>query len=207
MQWLRKAKQALAALVKNPFQLISVLGLAFCLAAGVWMWRRGLLTSRAALQAFLAPFGPWAAALFVAFQAVQVVVPILPGGLGCLAGVVLFGPWWGFVYNYAGICLGSLAAFAIARSCGRPLLYKMFPQPMIDKYDRWTGEGGRFARWFALLIFLPVAPDDYLCFLAGTTTIRWQLYTAIILLCKPFAIAAYSLGLTVLFQQVLGIWA
>lgn len=32
MQWLRKAKQALAALVKNPFQLISVLGLAFCLA-------------------------------------------------------------------------------------------------------------------------------------------------------------------------------
>ena len=111
------------------------------------------------------------------------------------------------MYNYAGICLGSLAAFAIARSCGRPLLYKMFPRPMIDKYDRWTGEGGRFARWFALLIFLPVAPDDYLCFLAGTTTIRWQLYTAIILLCKPFAIAAYSLGLTVLFQQVLGIWA
>ena len=104
------------------------------------------------------------------------------------------------------ICI-NVAAFAIARSCGRPLLYKMFPRPMIDKYDRWTGEGGRFARWFALLIFLPVAPDDYLCFLAGTTTIRWQLYTAIILLCKPFAIAAYSLGLTVLFQQVLGIWA
>ena len=29
--------------------------------------------------------------LFVAFQMVQVVVPVLPGGLGCLVGVVLFG--------------------------------------------------------------------------------------------------------------------
>ena len=48
-----------------------------------------------------------------------------------------------------------------------------------------------------LLIFIPVAPDDYLCFLAGTTEISWRLYTAIILLCKPFAIALYSLGLTV----------
>ena len=83
----------------------------------------------------------------------------------------------------------------------------MFPRSLIDKYDRWTSEGGRFARWFALLIFFPVAPDDYLCFLAGTTTIRPALYTAIILLCKPFSIALYSLGLTVLFQRVLGLWA
>lgn len=35
----------------------------------------------------------------------------------------------------------------------------------------------------------------------------WRSYIAIILLCKPFAIAAYSLGLTVLLRQVLGLWA
>ena len=197
----------LVATLRNPFQLISLLGLAFCLVAGVWMWRNGLLTSREALQSFLDPFGPWAAVLFVAFQAIQVVVPILPGGLGCLAGVVLFGPWQGFLYNYIGICAGSLAAFAIARSCGRPLLYRMFPQALIDKYDRWTTEGGRFARWLAFLIFIPVAPDDYLCFLAGTTTMRFRVFAAIIFLGKPAAIAAYSLGLTLVFQRVLGLWA
>ena len=147
------------------------------------------------------------AAAFVLFQAVQVVVPVLPGGLGCLAGVVLFGPWQGFLYNYVGICAGSLAAFDIARSCGRPLLYRMFPASLIEKYDRWSEEKGRFARWFALLIFLPVAPDDYLCFLAGTTGISWQKYTAIILLCKPFSIALYSLGLTVAARQLLGLCA
>lgn len=187
-------------------QAASVLGLAACVALGIWFWQQGLLSSQQALRSFVDGFGPAGPAVFVVFQAVQVVVPILPGGLGCLAGVVLFGPWMGFVYNYTGICIGSLMAFAIARSCGRPLLYRMFPQTLIDKYDRWAGEKNRFSRWFAFLIFIPVAPDDYLCFLAGTTEISWKLYTAIILLCKPFSIALYSLGLTLLFQQLLGLW-
>ena len=88
MLWLQKTfesiKNAARAALQNPMQLVSVLGFVLCCVAGVWMWRAGLLGSRAALQAFLEPFGPWAAALFVLFQAVQVVVPILPGGLGWL---------------------------------------------------------------------------------------------------------------------------
>ena len=195
------------SLVKNWNQWVSAAGLAACLWMSVWLWQKGLLSSEQALRDFLGPLGPAAALAFVAFQAVQVVVPILPGGLGCLAGVVLFGPWQGFLWNYLGICAGSFAAFAIARNCGRPLLYRMFPEELIRRYDKWSGEKGRFTRWFALLIFLPVAPDDYLCFLAGTTRMSWRSYIAIILLCKPFAIAAYSLGLTVLLRQVLGLWA
>ena len=188
-------------------QLLSIAGLIACVVLSIWFWQQGLLSSQERLRSFVDGFGAAGAAVFMLFQAVQVVVPILPGGLGCLAGVILFGPWYGFLYNYIGICAGSLAAFAIARNCGRPLLYRMFPRKMIDRYDRWTNERGRFARWFAFLIFIPVAPDDYLCFLAGTTEISWRLYTAIILLCKPFAIATYSLGLTVLLRQVLGLWA
>lgn len=187
-------------------QYLSLAGFGACLLAGVWFWRAGLLRSQDALRSFVGGFGAAAALVFIVFQAVQVVVPILPGGLGCLAGVVLFGAWRGFLYNYIGICVGSLLAFAIARSCGRPLLYKMFPQKLIDRYDCWTQEKDRFARWFAFLIFIPVAPDDYLCFLAGTTALSWRAYTAIILLCKPFSIALYSMGLTILAQQLMGLW-
>ena len=181
---------------------VSLAGLAVCAAAGVYFWRAGLLDSQQALHDYVAGFGAAGAAVFMAFQA----VPILPGGLGCLAGVVLFGPWQGFLYNYLGICAGSLAAFAVARACGRPILYKMFPGALIDRYDRWAEHEDRFARWFAFLIFIPVAPDDYLCFLAGTTRLSWRVYAAIILLCKPFSIALYSLGLTVVCQQLLGLW-
>lgn len=197
---------AMAKLSKKATQAASLACLCLCAALGVWFWQAGLLSSQRALRDFMSGFGMAGALVFIMFQAVQVVVPVLPGGLGCLAGVVLFGAWRGFLYNYIGICAGSLAAFAIARSCGRPLLERLFPQKLIARYDRWTGEKSRFARWFALLIFLPVAPDDYLCFLAGTTDISWKLYTAIILLCKPFSIALYSLGLTVAAQNLFSVW-
>lgn len=187
---------------RNTLRAASVAGLLLCTMMGVWFWRAGLLSSQEALRGFVEGYGAAGAAMFVLFQAVQVVVPVLPGGIGCLAGVVLFGAWRGFLYNYIGICAGSLAAFAIARNCGRPLLEQLFPQELIARYDRWAQESGRFARWFALLIFLPVAPDDYLCFLAGTTEMSWRLYIVIILLCKPFSIALYSLGLQMVFQNI-----
>ena len=152
------------------------------------------------LQELVTKWGFAGALLFTVFQAVQVVVPILPGGLGCLVGVVLFGPIWGFTYNYVGICIGSLLAFAVARSCGRPLLYLLFSEKTIEKYDAWTEKRGRFAKLFFWSIFLPIAPDDFLCYLAGTTSMTWKRYTAIILLGKPFNIALYSMGLVALWK-------
>lgn len=183
----------------------TAVGFFLCLWLGLWAWRKGLLTDLHALQAWVGGLGWWAPAAFVAFQAVQVVVPILPGGLGCLAGVVLFGPWLGFAYNYIGICLGSLAAFGVARQCGRPLLERMFSPKLLQKYRRWTDDSTGFTRWFALAIFLPVAPDDFLCYLAGTTSMSWACFTIIIFTCKPFAIAAYSTGLNVAMQSLLAL--
>lgn len=185
-------------------QAVSILGLVTCVILGIWFWQQGLLTSQEALRQFVGRFGPAGAAVFVLFQAVQVVVPVLPGGLGCLVGVVLFGPVMGFVYNYVGICIGSLLAFAVARNCGRPLLSLLFSEKLIAKYSDWTEQNNRFARLFALAIFFPVAPDDFLCYLAGTTSMTWRRFTAIILLGKPLSIALYSLGLTVVFQQIVG---
>ena len=185
---------------KTVLRAVSMTGFAVCVLLALWGWQTGVLTSQERLEALVKSCGAAGAVLFTVFQAVQVVVPILPGGLGCLAGVLLFGPVMGFVYNYVGICIGSLMAFAVARSCGKPLLALLFSQRTIDRYSRWAEEKDRFARLFALAIFLPVAPDDFLCYLAGTTGMSWRRYTAIILLGKPFAIALYSLGLTALWQ-------
>lgn len=187
---------------KTVLQAASCTGFVLCVLAALWGWKTGVLTSQERLQALVASCGAAGALLFTAFQAVQVVVPVLPGGLGCLAGVLLFGPGWGFVYNYAGICIGSLIAFGVARNCGKPLLNLLFSEKTIRRYSCWAEEKDRFARLFALAIFLPVAPDDFLCYLAGTTDMSWRRYTAIILLGKPFAIALYSLGLTLAWRAI-----
>lgn len=183
-------------------QIVSAVGFFICVAVAVWGWQTGVLTSQERLQKLVGSLGLAGGVLFTVFQAVQVVIPILPGGLGCLVGVILFGPLWGFAYNYTGICIGSLLAFAVARTCGKPLLHLLFSEKTIEKYRHWTEERDRFAKLFALAIFFPVAPDDFLCYLAGTTEMSWRKYTAIILLGKPFAIALYSLGLTAVWNLI-----
>ena len=165
-----------------------------CVALGIWLWRKGVFQSKETLQDFLTNYGGSATTLFLVLQAVQVVIPILPGGVSCLAGVLIFGPWLGFVRNYVGISLGSFVAFAMARNWGKPLLNKLFSKKLHEKYERWTHESRRFDRLFALAIFLPGLPDDFLCFLAGTTGMSWKKFALITVTCRPLMIFAYSLG-------------
>lgn len=185
---------------KTTINVFTLLGLIACGVFIFYGFQQQIFTSQDALRSFVGGFGAFGAVVFILFQAVQVVVPILPGGLGCLAGVLLFGPWPGFVYNYVGICLGSIAAFLLAKLYGRPILSVLFRQETIAKYEGWTNR--HFARWFALAIFFPVAPDDFLCWLAGTTKMTLGRFSAIILLGKPASIALYSLGLSTAFRFV-----
>jgi|GEM_PF-24874 len=171
----------------------------------VYGYQKGYFTSIDELQKLVATVGLWGPVVFMLSQILQVVFPIIPGGLGCLAGVILFGPFWGFVYNYVGIVAGSLIVFGLAKIYGYSLITRLFPKKLTDKYYKWVEQKEKFKKWFAVAIFLPIAPDDFLCYLAGTTKMKWSDYTAIIVFGKPLSIAAYSLGLVTVFQQMFSI--
>ena len=189
--------------LKKIFKIISIAGIIGMIVLMVWCYQQGLLTDQEKMQTFLAQYGMMGIIIFIIIQVVQVVIPIIPGGVSCLAGVVAFGSIKGFIYNYIGICIGSVIAFLIAKKYGRPVLYKIFDKKTIEKYESWTSENNRFTKLFAAAIFFPVAPDDFLCYLAGTTKMKASTFTAIILLAKPFSIAIYSMGLALVFQRLL----
>ena len=178
----------------------TVISTAMLILAAFYGWRTGIFTSKEAMEHFILQFGIGGGIVFILIQIVQVVIPIIPGGVSCLVGVLLFGAWKGFFYNYIGICIGSIIAFFIARKYGRALLRVMFDEKLIRKYEGWTQKNDRFAKLFALAIFFPVAPDDFLCYLAGTTKMKAEVFTAVILLGKPLSIAAYSMGLNMIFR-------
>lgn len=161
----------------------------------VWAWGAGLFTDTEKLQALLEKSGILAPLLFVIVQAVQVVIPIMPGAIGCVFGVVFFGAFWGFVFNYIGICIGSVCAFLLARKYGMMFVQNMTGSKFYNKYQHFLEKENQFEKMFALLIFLPVAPDDFLCYLAGVSRMRLTCFTTIILLGKPAAILMYSMGL------------
>lgn len=183
--------------------ILTITSLLLMLIVYIIAWKHGLFTDQNALKAFLEKSGIWAGTIFILLQILQVIFPIIPGGLGCLAGVLLFGAWYGFLYNYIGICLGSFFAFLIARTYGSGLLKKMFSTRLLEKYGKWATDQRTFDKMFALAIFLPMAPDDFLCYMAGTTQMKLSVFCLILLLGKPASIALYSLGLEFAFHNLL----
>ena len=155
-----------------------------------------IFVSQEALEAFLGRFGMFAPLCFILIQIVQVVIPILPGAIGCLGGVLIFGPVWGFVYNYIGISIGSILAFLLSKYYGKPFVRGIIGDKNYEKYIGWLNKGKAFDKAFALAIFFPVAPDDLLCYMAGLTQMSLRKFATIIFLGKPGSIFLYSLGLT-----------
>ncbi|MFM9330480.1 TVP38/TMEM64 family protein [Paenibacillus mesotrionivorans] len=182
--------------LKRVFHVISMAGLLLTVILVVYGWHTGMLTSLDMLKSTVHKTGAWGPAVFVLLQIVQVVIPILPGGISLLAGVMIFGPVAGFVYNYLGIAVGSVIAFLLARRLGGAFLQSVSSQKVYDTCIRWLDKKNRFEPFFVLAILLPVAPDDLLCMVAGLTKMKLEKFTMIILLCKPFSIAAYSFGIS-----------
>ena len=161
----------------------------------IYWYQLGIFTSQAKMSAYLADkkiLGPF---IFVLIQIIQVVIPIIPGGVSLLAGVVFFGAGAGFIYNYIGIVIGSLINFFLARYYGKSFILHIVSEESLEKYTKWTKNQKKFNWFFAICILAPVAPDDLLCLLAGLTEMKPWTYFWIIILCKPWTIAAYSLGL------------
>ena len=71
----------------------------------------GNFTSVESLQKYIGKYGIFGPVVLTAFQAVQVVIPVLPGFFGCAVGSIMYGPLTGFLCNYIGISAGSIIAF------------------------------------------------------------------------------------------------
>lgn len=182
-------------------RLSPLLGLAVSIGLVWWGWQAGVLRSLENLQAFIDGLGAWGPVAFLVVSMASVVFPVVPGGLLVVAGPVLFGPVEGTVYNYLAVCAGSLLNFTIARHVGMDLIERMFSPKAVEKALGWT-RSPHFTRLFATAIALPVAPDDLLCYLAGTTRMTWRTYVLIILTCKPWSLIAYGLGVSAVLLKL-----
>lgn len=168
-------------------------------------YTNGLFSSTEIFREFIAGFGIWASLIFILIQIVQVIIPILPGAIGCITGIVIFGPWIGFLYNYIGICIGSIIVFILSKRYGWKFVKGIVGEKSYDKYIGWVQNGKKFDRMFAYAIFFPFAPDDLLCYIAGLTKMSLKKFVTIILLGKPMSIAIYSMGITVVGQYLISL--
>lgn len=166
------------------------------LFSGVFLFRaylQGHFNSPESLRAYISAFGVFAPLILTVIQAIQVILPVLPGFLGCIVGAGMFGAAGAFWCNYIGISAGSIIAFFLARRFGTGLVRKMVPMEKYQSCVEWVNRKKSYTAVLSLAILLPLAPDDFLCYFSGLTGMSAKRFVWIIVLAKPWCILGYSI--------------
>ena len=171
---------------KNYFKfivkLIAIIITIFIILFIIYGIKSNIFSSNNDLIQFVKRYGIIAPILFIFIQIIQVVFPIIPGGASCLAGVLAFGGVYGFIYNYVGLCLGSIINFFIERSGGMRIINYFLKKDSFNRYLSYI-KSNKFNKVFVWGIVLPGAPDDLLCYIAGLSNMSFLYFLVTILLC------------------------
>lgn len=178
---------------KKTVSLLLLVLLLLCVAGLFWAYLNGKFDSPETMKAYVGSFGLFAPVVLTVIQAGQVVIPVLPGFLGCAVGAALFGPAAGFACNYIGICTGSIIAYFLAHHYGVGLVKSLFKEEKYAKWEKWIGKWKCYPLILFVVTLLPLFPDDFFCYFSGLTPMRARRFIWIILLGKPWCILGYSL--------------
>ncbi len=102
-----------------------------------------------------------------------IIAPIPSEALLLFAGAVM-NIYDVLVFGGAGLIIGSVIAFFIAKRGGRPVVVKMIGEKWIDSVDTWVSKNGAKAILFTRLI--PVIPFDLISYVSGVTSISFREY-------------------------------
>ena len=112
-----------------------------------------------ALGKFLDQAGFWAPVVFILVYAAAVCM-FVPGSVVTALGAALFGPYWGFLYVYAGAMIGSSVAFWIGRTLGREFAASLIGD-RLKKYDEGVERNGFATVLYLRLIYFPFTPMNF----------------------------------------------
>jgi uncharacterized membrane protein YdjX (TVP38/TMEM64 family) len=124
----------------------------------------------ATLRDFVISFGAYSKIVFIALQALQVLIAPVPGEITGFLGGYLYGKVIGSLLSTIGLVIGSVAAFEIARLFGTPLVRKVVKQEAMNRFDNFVTHRGLQIAY--VLFVIPGFPKDSLCYLLGLTRLR-----------------------------------
>lgn len=170
------------------------------LATAIWLFRatdlREWITPER-IEAFVRDSGPWGPLVFILVYAVGICL-FLPATLFTGIGAVLFGTFYGFLYNEIGALIGASAAFFIGRYLGRDFAASLIGD-RLQSYDDKIAANGFATTLYLRLIFFPFTP---LNFGMGLTRVTFRDYFFGTL----FGIIVGGFVLTFFFATLASVW-
>lgn len=152
----------------------------------VWAWF-GSLDSVTASMKHAGVWGP--VALFILFI-LQVFLAFIPGQALMVACGFLYGFWGGFFLSWLSLVLGGEAAYVLARKFGRPFAERWISPDVLSRWDK--AAAGQGVGFFAIMLVMPLVPNDAMCYVAGLGTISHRRFAIANLLGRGMACAITS---------------
>lgn len=152
--------------------------LVLVLLAMIWLALNVRLPSLDTLQARIADLGLWGPFVFIALYALVAVTPI-PVTIMAVAAGMIFGLPVGTVLSMAGVVLGCLGGYGIARGLGRETVMRLLGSHAEVVEQRLEGGGFYAVCTLRLMPGIPYWPVNYGSGALGITTRDYLVATAL----------------------------
>ncbi len=176
---------------QKVIKALGVLALIATLVLVVYLYKLGILNDSNELKDLVHKYEFWGPMIFIVAQIVQIVFPVIPGGVTTVAGFLIFGPTLGFIYNYIGIIMGGVILFWLVKFYGRKFVLLFMDQKTFDKY-KYELETSGYEKFFIFCMASPISPADIMVMITGLSNMSIKRFVTIIMITKPISIIGYS---------------
>ena len=134
--------------------------------------------------------------VFVVLAAVSAMVAFLSSAVLVPVAIYVWGPWVCFLLLWGGWLLGGLAAYAIGRFLGRPIVQRLVRPTALERQERWA----RSRRSLLAIVLVQLAiPSDLAGYVFGLIRCPFGPFLGALALAEvPYALGAVFLGVSFL---------
>ncbi|WP_375178990.1 TVP38/TMEM64 family protein [Enterococcus rotai] len=191
-------------ILKRIIYVLPIVGVISFTGLVIYGYSKGIFHSVQSLQDFIKQFGEYAVFIFIFLQILQVIVPILPGGISTVVGMLMFGNVQGLLYSYVGLIIGEIIFYWLARYYGKSFARLILTKKRYLKFEKMLDRPEKgIKRLMIITLLVPFAPDDLVCLVAGLTDLPFKEYMKILLIFKFWSVATYGYAVLFLFNRFL----
>jgi uncharacterized membrane protein YdjX (TVP38/TMEM64 family) len=189
----KKNLKLIITVVKFIILLIVLIGIPLY----VFCYQRDLIQtfdSVESVNAFLLDYKSVSAFAYVGFQIFQIAVFIIPGQAIQLAGGYLFSFWFGIILTFAGVLMGTVFTFYLARILGKDAIHLMVGEERTKHYIEKLNSKKALMVIF-IIYLIPGIPKDAVTYVAGVSDIEVRSFVIISMLGRlPAMIVGVMIG-------------
>jgi uncharacterized membrane protein YdjX (TVP38/TMEM64 family) len=143
----------------------------------------------------------WGMIVFVSLVGLSGMVAFVSSAVLVPAAVHVWGPAVCFLLLWIGWFLGALAAYALGRYVGRPLVERLVRPGALARYEEWAERSGKS---LVLILILQLGlPSDLAGYVFGLVRCRLSVFVPALALAEiPYALGAVYLGTSFLQRNI-----